>query len=93
MIKQTNKQMILSAILDYVACGGCKIEKILYVCYQYKGISYSKQQINQMREWVSDCGWREEYEPEEIAELPALVILKGINRHYCGGLAGFIESL
>lgn len=59
----------------------------------FKGIEYTPDELKKMREWVKDCQWAEEYEQDEIDELPATIILKGIDKHYCGGLAAFKKEI
>ena len=42
------------------------------------------------RSWVLDCSWKED--PEEIEEMPDAEILRGIARHYDGGMAQFTRD-
>ena len=44
------------------------------------------------REWISDCTWSD-LDPERLAELSDDEILKGVERHYDGGLEAFEESV
>jgi hypothetical protein len=47
--------------------------------------------INEMRAWIADCAWRD-LEPEEIDDLSDATVLRGIVRHYSGGIAQFIAD-
>lgn len=51
------------------------------------------QQLKQARDWIKDCigTWRDIESDEEVDELTDAEVLKGIERHYCGGVAAFIE--
>lgn len=51
--------------------------------------------ISAARDWVLDCSWKED--PEDIAEMSDAEILRGVERHYDGGLAqlaqdGFLDD-
>jgi hypothetical protein len=59
---------------------------------EYKGVIYTPEQLAEMREWVSDCQWND-LEPEEIADLEAITILRGVEKHYCGGLSDFLLAM
>jgi hypothetical protein len=52
----------------------------------------SVEVISEMRDWLADCEWQD-VEPEEIATLPAQVIIAAVERHYCGGKIAFLRSL
>lgn len=59
----------------------------------YNGIEYTPEHITAMREWIKDCQWREDYEPNEIDELSPLTVLKGIESHFDGGLIEFLLTV
>lgn len=67
--------------------------KLLNMPQEYKGITYTDDQIKLMRDWVNDCQWREDADNDFIDELTDLEILKGVNRHYEGGLTSFILDI
>lgn len=46
--------------------------------------------MKQMRDWAKDCQWKEE--PEEIDEMSDEDILRGVQRHYEGGIKAFIQD-
>jgi len=48
------------------------------------------REIQAMRDWLADCVWQD---ADTIAELPNAAILRAVERHYDGGLAGFRASL
>ena len=41
-----------------------------------------------MRDWLSDCQWRDE-DADSIAEMPAIDIIRAVAKHYSGGLDAF----
>lgn len=47
--------------------------------------------IEQARTWVKDCLWAD-IEEEDVDELPAEVVRRGVERHYAGGWAQFVED-
>lgn len=55
----------------------------------YKEIYYSPTVIAEMRNWISDCTWAEDsFDAEELTDLQCI---QGVERHYEGGLAEFLE--
>lgn len=48
----------------------------------------TKDTIAEMREWAMECEWVED--ADEIAAMNDDVIVRGIARHYDGGVAQFI---
>ncbi len=50
------------------------------------------EHLSLMREWLADCEWRD-ITADEIAELPAHVIVRAVSRHYCGGLRAFAADM
>jgi hypothetical protein len=48
--------------------------------------------IQQMKEWVKDCQWRDVCEPDEIDELSDVEILQGVEKHYEGGIKKFVQD-
>jgi len=55
----------------------------------YKGVLYTPEQIQAMREWISDCQWADIDEDTELTEWE---ILRGVALNYEGGLAAFISD-
>ncbi len=43
--------------------------------------------IDSAREWMNDCSWKED--PEDLAELSDAEVLRGVQKHYAGGLNQF----
>jgi hypothetical protein len=58
----------------------------------YKGKEYTTEQIEAMREWVSDCQWSD-VEPDEIKQLTPFQILAGVEKHVFGGIEEFITCM
>ena len=50
------------------------------------------QDIQEMREWIADCEgiWKED--AEELEDLTDAQVLRGVARHYAGGIAQFIAD-
>ena len=46
-------------------------------------------QIAAMREWVADCSWGD-MDEESLAELTDEQIIRGVNKHYDGGIRAFL---
>jgi hypothetical protein len=45
--------------------------------------------VEQMRDWVADCMWANLEDEEAVADLSNLAIIRGVRRHYMGGLDQF----
>lgn len=58
----------------------------------YKGTEYTADQIKQMRNWAKDCQWADGEGPDFIDELTDLQIVRGVAKHYAGGLSQFISD-
>ncbi len=54
--------------------------------------SPTAEQIAEMRDWISDCTWGD-LDPEEIDDLPDEAVVRGVDTHYDGGVAGFLADL
>lgn len=52
----------------------------------------SPEAMEEMRDWVKDCQWGDITE-EDIDEMSDEEIIKGIKKHYSGGLKGFLQSI
>lgn len=63
---------------------------------QIKGKEYevSPEQIQAARSWIADClgGWTDLEDENDISELSDLEVLKGVNRHYGGGIESFLAN-
>ncbi len=46
--------------------------------------------LAEARAWVADCAWRED--PDEIAEYSDQEIIRGVDRHYDGGIDGLARA-
>lgn len=51
----------------------------------------SPEELKAAREWLAECVWPD-VEPEEFATLPELAIVRGVARHFDGGLAAFQQT-
>jgi hypothetical protein len=49
----------------------------------------AEQIVNEARNWVHDCNWSDE---EHISSYTPTEILKGVDRHYEGGLSQFLAN-
>jgi len=49
----------------------------------------ANQIIKDARDWVEDCQWNDQ---EEIGSYGDFQILKGVDRHYDGGLSQFLKD-
>lgn len=58
---------------------------------EYKGITYTADQIKEMREWLKECQWADIEDNSEIDEFSDLRIVKAVERHADGGLTEFIN--
>ena len=56
-----------------------------------KGVAYNicTFQIEQAREWILDCSWRETEDGLEL--LSDLEVVQGIEKHCAGGWLGFVK--
>lgn len=60
---------------------------------EYKGIKYSADQVTDMREWLNECEFSDlERDLTGNYDLSDLEVLTGTDRHYAGGLAGFLAA-
>lgn len=51
----------------------------------------SPEDLNQMRSWLADLAWQD-MEPEDFSEVPDDAIVRAVERHYHGGVAGFLRD-
>lgn len=49
------------------------------------------EQIADMRGWIADCAWGD-LDADEIASLSDTAVLRGVARHYVGGVAAFLAD-
>lgn len=47
------------------------------------------QNIEDAREWISDCSW-DNLDPEDIPHLSDIEIIRGVDKHYAGGWKEFL---
>ncbi len=47
--------------------------------------------IQEARDWLADCVWAD-MDPEDFAELSDTAVIRGVDRHYEGGWAAFLNS-
>ena len=50
---------------------------------------FSPEQLKEAREWLMDCTWQD-VDPDDIETMPDLTIIAATNRHFCGGIQGFL---
>lgn len=48
-------------------------------------------EIDEMRDWASDCTWAD-VTAEEIAAIPAVKVAQSVSRHYFGGVSAFVGA-
>jgi hypothetical protein len=53
---------------------------------------FTAEQIAAMREWVADCSWGD-MDEESLAELTDEQIIRGVNKHYDGGIREFLRAI
>jgi hypothetical protein len=55
----------------------------------------TREHIDAMREWVSDCQWTESFYGDDdwVDELSDMEIVRGVNRTYDGGIKNFLRSM
>lgn len=46
------------------------------------------EELTAARGWLEDCAWGD-LEPSEVAALSDSEVIRGISRHYCGGVPQF----
>ncbi len=51
-----------------------------------------RRKIADMREWLQDCSWANA-ESEDFEDMGAAVIVRGVSRHFDGGVCAFVEVL
>jgi len=47
--------------------------------------------VAEARQWILDCEWAD-VDGDSVAELSAREVLRGVARHYEGGLAQFVQD-
>lgn len=52
----------------------------------------SPDQVRQMRDWVKDCQWAEDFDDDEVDALSDSEIVQGVNRSYDGGVRQFLAD-
>ncbi len=53
---------------------------------------FSLTALHAMREWISDCQWRE-LDAADVGELTDAEVIEGVRRHYDGGITAFMRSI
>jgi hypothetical protein len=69
------------------------VENILHKPMKWVDVvkQFSKQQLADAREWISDCQWRD-LDPEDIEHLTDVEIVKGVGQNYDGGWRSFLQD-
>ena len=52
----------------------------------------NKEAIAAMREWIKDCVWAD-MEESDMNEISDIEVVRGVARHYAGGIAEFLRSM
>jgi len=52
-------------------------------------LTITASHINQMRLWAADCEW---LDSGTISDYSNMVIIRGVNRHFDGGLTAFLST-
>jgi len=52
---------------------------------------YGPQTVTEARAWLADCQWAD-MTRAGIMRLPAHLVMRAVQRHYAGGVAGFIAD-
>jgi hypothetical protein len=47
------------------------------------------QEIVDMKNWIKDCSWGENMSDKQVDQLADAVVIRGIERHYFGGVEQF----
>lgn len=47
--------------------------------------------IQQMKDWLSECQWAD-VEPEEFDAMADDLVIRGVERHYVGGVTQFLKD-
>lgn len=50
---------------------------------------YTRQQIQQARDWIGDCQWADEF---EVDELTPAEVMAGVEAFYDGGWKQFVKD-
>lgn len=58
---------------------------------QQHSSAISASDIQEMRDWIADCIWRD-LDEEQVAELTQGEVIKGVERHYYGGVDAFLAD-
>lgn len=62
--------------------------------YQIHRWLLTGDEVAAMRHWLGDCvaGWRD-LDLDDVAELTPEEVVAGVQRHYDGGVRGFLQEL
>lgn len=60
---------------------------------EYLGNTYTREFLNECRQWVKDCEWGEGYSGREVDRMSDITILAGVDRNWDGGLKDAIVAL
>lgn len=87
--------------IDSVACDGSfesgakramvMVELALADNAMLESLRFAPELIAAMRDWAKDCAWRD-VDEDDVDEMPLAELLRGIERHYDGGMAAFIRD-
>lgn len=54
-------------------------------------MKYSREVMNEMRDWLMDCGW-DDITAEDIEEMSDAQVRAAVKRHYVGGVTQFVTD-
>ena len=74
----------------YISPGGILIDQIKGGNKKFAQ-KLDKEMLAHARDWISDCSWND-LDPDEIDELSDEEVTKGVQKHYSGGIHGFIQD-
>lgn len=52
--------------------------------------TYTPEIINAMRDWAGDCEW---LDGDDLDEMTDAQIVRGVEKHFAGGVEGFLQTL
>ena len=71
-----------------------KQERMVEIEELKESLGITPKHIEEARDWIKDCmgGWRDLESEDDVDDLTDNEILRGVQKHYNGGLAQFIKD-
>jgi len=69
--------------------GSYKAELPELQCSECESVTITPSHIAQMRNWALDCEW---LDSDDISDMTPAQIIRGVNRHFDGGLTAFLST-